>query len=310
MRRNRLGATGLEVSAIGLGTVELGLDYGAPGDTATAPPEEREAARLLNRALDAGINYIDTARLYGNSEEVIGRAISHRRGEFILASKVFHWHADGLRGKALRERVFESIHRSLGALRTDVIDVMMIHSAPREVVESGEISSLLEEARRAGLIRFTGASVYGDAGLAALHRGGYDCLQIAYNVLDREPECELIPLAARHSVGLVIRSVLLKGALTSRHRDLPEQLASLRDAAQALQSLAGEAGMTLPELAYRYVLAHPGCAAALVGTGRLAELEDAIRYAEAGGLPEEVVKNVRRITVTDSSLLNPGNWRA
>jgi aryl-alcohol dehydrogenase-like predicted oxidoreductase len=168
--------------------------------------------------------------------------------------------------------------------------------------------TILNEARQAGHVHFIGASVYGNAGLAAVHHDGCDCLQVAYNLLDREPERELIPLARERGVGLVMRSVLLKGVLTDRYRDLPVELGSLREAARALDSLAREAGITLPELAYRYVLANPVCAVALVGTGRIPELRAALDYAGAGPLPPDLVLNVRRITVSDPALLNPANW--
>jgi 1-deoxyxylulose-5-phosphate synthase len=310
MKRNRLGRTGLEVSAIGLGTVELGLDYGAPGAGGTAPPPEAEATRLLNCALDRGIDFIDTARLYGTSEEIIGKAIGHRRREFTLATKVFHFAPEGLRGAALRERVFDSIHTSLRLLRTDYVDILKIHSAPHDVVVDEGLRAILEDARSQGLTRFIGASVYGEAGMAALRTGRYDCLQIAYNVLDRSAESELIPLAAQTGAGLVVRSVLLKGVLTGRYRDLPGPLAELREAAAALDSLACQAGITLAELAYRYVLSNPGCAVALAGTGRVEELEATLRFAEAGPLPSDLAAHAGGIALENPALLNPSNWPA
>ena len=310
MKRNRIGRTGLEVSAIGLGTVELGLDYGAPGASGTAPPQEAEAARLLNYALDRGVDFIDTARLYGTSEEIIGRAIGHRRREFTLATKVFHFAPQGLRGAALRERVFDSIHTSLRMLRTDCVDILKVHSAPRDVVVDDEFRDILEEARARGLARFLGASVYGEAGMAALRTGRYGCLQIAYNALDRSAESELIPLAAETGAGLIVRSVLLKGVLTSRYQSLPQALADLSAAAAAMDSLAREAGITLPELAYRYVLGNPGCAVALAGTARMEELEATLGYAEAGPLPPDLSARVSEIRVANPALVNPSTWPA
>ncbi len=121
----------------------------------------------------------------------------------------------------------------------------------------------LHELQKAGHVRYLGASVYEDAGPAGLQHGGFDCLQIAYNALDRTSEASLLPESVQKGVGIVVRSVLLKGAITPRYRDLPESLHALKSAVHMLEVLALSAGMTLPELAFRYVLGSDGshCAA-------------------------------------------------
>ena len=131
MRYKRLGRTGFEVSQISLGTVEIGMDYGIT----SSRPVEAEAARLLHRALDLGINFIDTARVYGEAEAIIGRAIAERRKEFVLVSKVLPFDEE-----PLKSRVRDSVHESLRLLRTDFLDVLMIHSAPLAVIERGDSS--------------------------------------------------------------------------------------------------------------------------------------------------------------------------
>ena len=198
----RLGRTGLQVSEIGLGTVELGLEYGIAVERTKRLPSRDEAAQVLNQALDSGINYIDTARAYGVSEEIIGWALKSRRKEYILASKV------GGRGCAnegdgsLRTHVTSSVRQSLQALQTDVIDLMQLHSVSAEEIRRGEMADILQEIQKAGSIRFLGATTYGEeAALAALEDGRYDCIQIAYNVLDREPETRVLPLAQSKNVG-------------------------------------------------------------------------------------------------------------
>src|SRR5207248_8004756 len=137
------------------------------------------------------------------------------RKEFFLVSKVLSYHDRNLDCAALRERITSSVHQSLALLQADCVDVMMIHSAPVEAVKGGEALSILKKLKQQGHIRAVGASVYGEeAALAAIADGGYDCLQIAYNILDRRPESRVFDAAQRSGVGLVARSVLLKGALT------------------------------------------------------------------------------------------------
>ena len=172
MRYRRLGRTGFDVSEISLGTVEIGMPYGIGEDGAAPPPEEAETSKLLHNALDLGVNLIDTARAYGESEAIIGRVLRDRRREFILVSKVSSYQDQHLDSAALRKRITSSVHQSLSLLQTDVIDVMMIHSAPTEVIESGEAGSILRDIKRQGHIRAVGASVYGEeAALAAIADG-------------------------------------------------------------------------------------------------------------------------------------------
>jgi aryl-alcohol dehydrogenase-like predicted oxidoreductase len=298
MNYRRLGRTDLNVSEISLGTVELGLDYGIG---AARRPSETEAASLLHRALDLGINFLDTARAYGESEAIIGRALRERRKEFYVASKVSSYEKE-----VLQERVRQSVYESLRALQTDVIDILMIHSASTEVIARGEILAVLEDLKQAGHIRYLGASVYGEeAALAAIEAGGYDCLQVAYSVLDRRPERRTLRAAQQCDVGLVARSVLLKGALTYRYRELPDPL---RLTVERLLRATGVDIDGLPELAYRFVLGQRSIHTALVGASSVAELEAAAGYASLGALSAEMHQRIEAVQVDDDQILNPSRW--
>jgi aryl-alcohol dehydrogenase-like predicted oxidoreductase len=309
MRYRRLGRTGFDVSEISLGTVEIGMPYGIAANGEAPPPDEAEAARLLHSALDLGVNLIDTARAYGESEAIIGRALRHRRRDFVLVSKVHSYQDQNLDSAALRERITGSVQRSLSLLQAEVIDVMMLHSAPAEVIERGEALSVLQDLKRQGRIRAVGASVYGEeAALAAIDGGACDCLQIAYSVLDRRPESRVLEAAHRGGVGLVARSVLLKGALTDRFRLLPDALSGLKAAIEKMGALATREKISLPELAYRYVLSRPLPQTALVGASSAWELRQAVDFAARGPLPAALAGEIRRLEMPDAFYLNPGNW--
>lgn len=311
MKRRILGRTGLAVSELSLGTVEIGLDYGIPVGGSHGRPEEAEAARLLHHALDMGINFLDTARLYGEAEAIIGRALKTRRQEYVLASKAASFHQEDLTGAQRKQKIAESVKESLRQLQTDVIDILMIHSAPQEVILQGDALEALQALREEGHIRFIGASVYGEeAALAAIANGGYDCLQIAYSALDRRPERAVLPEAARHHVGIVARSVVLKGVLTYKRRHLPPELQPLVEAADRIEALAeGEVG-SLPELAYRYALAQSPPHSLLVGTGSIEEMEAAAGFVKKGPLPSGLIARIQALPVVEERLLNPGNWPA
>lgn len=309
MQHRTLGRTNLSVSEISLGTVELGMDYGIASTGETLRPQEADAARLLHRALDLGVNLVDTARAYGEAEGVIGRALAARRREFHLVSKVQTFPA--LSVEERRQRMEASAEESLRQLRTDALDLLLLHSGAADDLGGPELADTLDRLRDRGLTRFVGASVYGPAAaLAALRTGRYDCLQIAWNLVDRRAEAEVNRLAAESNVGLMIRSVVMRGALTHRFQFLPDSLAPVREAAGRMAALAAAHGLTLPELAYRYILSQPGPLTALVGTGRIAELEEGVAFANRGGLAGSVLDAVREISVEDESLLDLSRWPA
>jgi 1-deoxyxylulose-5-phosphate synthase len=312
MRYRKLGRTGFKVSEISLGTAEIGMPYGIAGNgKAPSVPNERDAAALLNRALDLGVNFIDTARAYGESEAIIGRAVRHRRQEFILASKVLSPHGQDLPAVSVRENTAASVTESLRLLKTDHIDLLMIHCRAAEVLPNETVFETLQRLKESGSILRIGASVYGEeAAAAAIEHGGYDCLQIAYSVLDRRPESQVLSLAQEKGVGLVARSVLLKGALTSRHHYLPAALANLETSIQRMAALAARERMTLPELAYRYVVNRNPPETALVGTASVDELVQTIEYARSGTLSEDLIAEIRSLPMPDPNDLNPGNWPA
>lgn len=305
-----LGRAGFSVSCIALGTVELGLDYGIAAAGDHRRPDEAEATRLLHRALDFGVTFIDTARAYGEAEAIIGRAISGRRDGYVIASKVTT--PAELRGEAARGHVRREIEASLAALRTDRVDLMYSHTATVDEIQRGDVFAALEEARRAGKIRAIGASTYGlEAPMAAIRHGGYDCLQVAYSILDRTLEETAFPAARAAGIGIVARSVLLKGVLTHRRVHLPPALDELKTAAAKAAVIATEAGIAdLPELAYRYVLANPALSSALVGTARIEELETSASFGLRPPLPAGVASRLRELKITNLDLLNPGKWPA
>jgi aryl-alcohol dehydrogenase-like predicted oxidoreductase len=187
----------------------------------------------------------------------------------------------------------------------------MIHCGALEVLPNPFVFDALESLKRDGAIRSIGASVYGEeAALTAIEHGGYDCLQIAHSVLDRRPEFQVFAKAQQAGVGLIARSVLLKGALTSRYRSLPAGLSDLKSAIEQVKELALREEMSLPELAYRYLVTQPLPHTALAGTCDIEELAEVIEFSTRGPLSETLMKEIRSIPMPDVHNLNPGNWIA
>lgn len=317
MQYRKLGSTDLKVSTLSLGTVALGMRYGiAPKQNADdqagmIPPSDTEAIQLVHRAIDEGINFIDTARAYGRSEEVLGSALHDRRDKVVITTKLGCHDADGnlLQGDALRQHMQNSIDTSLKLLRTDYVDLLMLHSASVDVLENSEAIGILSELQVQGKTRYIGASTYGvEAPQIAIDKGVH-ALQVAYNILDQRM-ADMFPLAEAAGVGIVVRSVFLKGALTPRADDLPDHLAPLREKSDAVRRLAGQ--LTPPmnriEAALRFVLSQPNITSALVGVHTQAELEASVRIAGEKSLSEAVMNQFKQLGWDDPVMLNPSTW--
>lgn len=314
MQYRRLGRTDIQISEIGLGSVELGIDYGIRTGQNTNQPSEQDAFRLLNHALDQGVNLIDTAAEYGTSEEIIGRALRGRREEYVLATKSLHWADKGLPATEVRERVETSIDQSLRHLQTDVIDLLQIHG--RDVpfletmmIEEGDVFDVLDQARQAGKIRYIGYSSYSEeASQAVIDNGQWDTLQIAYSIFDQRNALTVIPDAAAGDMGIIIRSALLKGALTEKAKHLPERLAPLAERTRALESLLTAALPTIPQLALRFVLSNTAISSIIVGADRIPYVEEAVSVSDGDGLPDYVYDQTLSLAIDDPELINPSTW--
>ncbi|HMF94600.1 MAG TPA: aldo/keto reductase [Vicinamibacterales bacterium] len=305
-----LGNTGLVVSALSLGTVSLGVDYGiaAPGEF--GPPDERDALALIGAALDRGITLIDTAPAYGDSERIVGVAAG-RDPRAIIATKITLPSAAEAPGVSdLSSIVAASLESSRRAIRRDAIDIVQIHNATRETIENRAITDALLDAKQRGMVRVIGASVYGeDAALAVITSGEYGVVQIALNALDQRGRHSVLPTAAAAGVGVVVRSAFLKGALTPKAQWLPETLAPVRAAAaRARDLIAGGSWDALPEAAMRFCLSVPYVASVLTGARTRAELESALAAEAVGPLDAATFAASARLAVSDDALLDPSRW--
>jgi aryl-alcohol dehydrogenase-like predicted oxidoreductase len=309
----RLGRTGLQVSALALGTVELGLDYGIAAPGHFGRPAEGDAIRLVHAALDAGINLIDTARAYGSSEAVLGKALAGRRQDVILASKVSTQGpgATALPPADLRRQMLASLDTSLQTLSTNYLDIWQVHNVDRPTLAAVEtLAEVFDHARRSGKIRWSGGSFYGDAlPLAALQAGLFDVMQVTYSVLDQRLADAFFPAAAAQDVGVLVRSVLLKGALTDRADHLPSNLETLRAHSRAFRGLVAESGLptTPAQTAIAFALAQPAIHSVLIGVRTVQELADNLP-ALSLHLPEPYLRQLAALRLDDPDLLNPATW--
>ena len=316
MRYRQLGKTELRVSELSLGTVALGMPYGlgagAHGADGVPPPTDNEAIALIHHAIDSGVNFFDTARAYGRSEALLGKALRDRQQTVLVATKVSCQDNDGidLSGRELADQMTESLHTSLRLLGTDYVDLLLLHSASTEMLENGAAIALLKRFRSDGKARYIGASTYGtDAPLIAIAQG-VDALQIAFNILDQRPAAEVLPRAEATGTGIIARSVFLKGVLSPRAEYLPARLEPLKAQSHAVKEAAAALSppLTREAAALKFVLAHESIATALVGVRDIAELDASLAAARAPRWSEATIERFRQLRCGQVDLLDPSAW--
>ncbi len=321
MERRPLGRTGIHVSRLGLGTMVLG----AWGNTDLADCE-----RIIHRALDAGVNLVDTADMYGDgqNETIVGSALKGRRDDVVLCTK-FHYpvgaHDDPNRRGNSRRWVMRAIDDSLRRLDVDHVDVYQVHRPdPDTAIE--ETVDALTDLVRAGKIRAWGTSTFPAEEIVAAHaaaerRGGIapHTEQPPYSILARGAERAVLPTCRRHGMGVLTWSPLAGGWLTGKYRTgipadsrgatSPEHFdgenPAKTDAVEALAEIADDAGVSLTHLALAWNVEHPAVTAALIGPRTMDQLDDLLGAADLR-LDTDVLDAIDRV-VAPGTDLNPAD---
>lgn len=300
MEYRRLGRTNLRVSVLGLGSggkSQLGQAHGMAQDQITP---------IVRRALDLGVNIIDTSPDYADSEALLGNALADvPRDSYVMCTKFWPVRNDTVRPASA---FLESFENSLKRLRTDYVDVMYLHGVPPSHLEQvlEELLPPLQQIQREGKVRFLGVTEqFGTdhahaMAQAALPRGIFDVAMIGYNVLSAAPARNVLPLAQQHDVGVVIMCAV-RGVLLSLDRiravvgewkaeGLLPQDAVPDD--EPLGWLVGPWADSVPAAAYKFAADHPAVGTVLTGTGRVAHLEANAEAILGSKLPPEIVQRV------------------
>lgn len=312
MESRPLGKTGLQVSLLSFGCVELGLPYGIGVCSRADMLSDDQAVDLLQMAEARGITFYDTAPSYGRSESLLGRAFAACRGHVLICTKCPGLAGDDgrvLRKRVLRDRLLASLDGSLKALRTDYVDILMLHRVDEPVIANDEVAELFEDLKSQRAIRAAGASTYpgGISGRVIASRR-WDVIQLAFNLMDQR-ETAFLEAAAVAGIGVMVRSVLFKGILTDRGRELHPELKPIQDHRDRCAA-AAPAGMALAEFATRYAMGKRGVSAVLVGIDRLDYLDQALAMAEAGPLTPEQLVQAKALAFPDPDFLDLPGWHA
>ena len=330
MELRPLGRTGVSVSELCLGA----MMFGAWGN-----PDHDDSIRIIHRALDAGINFIDTADVYsqGESEEIVGKALAGgRRDHVVLATKAWGQMGDDPNQRGVSRRwIVQEVESSLRRLGTDWIDLYQIHRYETDV-DLEETLGALTDLVRQGKVRYIGSSTFPPSAIVEAqwaarerHLERYVTEQPPYSILVRGIEADVLPTCARYGMGVIPWSPLSGGWLSGRWRkgaDTPTPTSAARqrlterydmslpanqrklDAAEQLAQLAEEAGMPLIELAIAFVVNHPAVTAAIIGPRTMEQLESQLPAADVV-LDQALLDRIDEI-VAPGTNINPadGGW--
>ena len=283
MEMRQFGKTDMRVSVLGFGGAEIGFDKASP----------RTVARLLGDALDAGLNVIDTAECYLQSEELIGKAVSSRRAAYYLFSKCGHPEAPGV-GDWRPESLLESIRRSLKRLKTDRLDLVQLHSCSEQELRKGDVIAAIQQARERGYTRYIGYSGDGQAARYAIDCGAFDALQTSVSIADQEAIDLTLPLARERQMGVIVKRPIANAVW--RHAEKPE-ITYVQPYWERIQKLGYDFIKADPAAAaataLRFTLSVPGVHTAIVGTSKPGRWRENAALLAAGPLPEAQFEAIR-----------------
>lgn len=312
MHYRRLGSTDLEVSEVGFGAWGIGKD-------AWLGAEDDESIRALHTAIDLGLNFIDTALVYGegHSEMLVGQVVRERDETVYVATKIpptnREWPArPGLRAEEVfpGSYVKECTETSLKNLGLETIDVQQLHVWQDEWVGEGDWIDAVEDLKKEGKIRFFGVSINDhepENAVKLIEAGLVDTVQVIYNVFDQSPEDELLPMCLERGVGVIVRVPFDEGGLTGRitpdtefeegdFRNEYFRGDRKREVYERVQRIAEDLGVEVdevPGIALRYVLSHPAVSAVIPGMRSVRNVERNVAVADGRGLPEEQVRKLK-----------------
>ena len=317
MNKRTLGCTGLKVSEISFGSWAIGGTSEAAGTQwGWGETPEGDAIAAVRRAHELGVNFFDTADVYGDgrSEEMLGKALSTDWDKVYVASKVGNVIRNGEEAKDWsRQHIVRSCEASLKRLRKDVIDLYQLHNPEEPGIREGDWPETLELLQKQGKIRWYGVSVFlPEEALAVLERGKGQVIQLAYNPLRLEMEEKVLPLAQQKNVGIIARVPLYYGILAGKfkpdttfpkndhrsHTLPPETLRELVPRAERLRELASIAprdSTAFGQWSLRFILANPAVSTVIPGARNPQQAEKNASAANGAPLPKEQVEAVRKL---------------
>jgi aryl-alcohol dehydrogenase-like predicted oxidoreductase len=304
MQHQPFGRTGYSVSALGFGGAPIGY----------LQTDRDRVARILNLMLDNGVNLIDTAASYKGSEELIARTIGSRRDQFVLVSKCGSSLEDLDAPEWTPQNISKTVDRSLDRLKTDHLDVMLLHSCSLDILKQGEVLDALVKAREAGKIRHAGYSGDNEEAAFAATLPDIAVIEMSISIADQTNIESVLPACRKHNVGVIAKRPIANAAWKDSSEQpgmyrgyskvYHDRLAEMKLDPAAL-GFTAERNAAWSELALRFTISQPGVHCAIIGTTNPDNARRNLQAAAKGPLPENVNESIRQ----RFARVNPGTWR-
>ena len=309
MKYRDFGNTGIKVSEIGFGCWAIG---GNNHGNSYGPTTDKSSTDAVNKAIDLGLNFFDTADVYGwgHSEELLGKALRGKRDRVVIATKVG---ADFYQGTGFQtftpDYIRFALEKSLTRLNTDYIDVYQLHNPPMKLISKEETYAALRELKKEGKIRAFGVSVFTPIeGITAINVGQPDCVQITYNIFSCRPEEQLLPRAYETGCAIIAREPLANGFLTGKYDTAPkfspgdfrknwpiEYIQARSDATRELAFLKKNGQQSMAQAALKYPLLDQAVSTVIVGIKDVEMVEENLAASDAGALTADEIKQIREL---------------
>ena len=299
-----------KISRLGLGTVQFGLDYGF-----SKAKTYNEVNKVLSFCIRNGINFLDTARDYGESEKKTGHFLKKNkaRDKFFIATKLSKIdRLVAINKKTLEKVIIKSTNNSLRELNIESIDLLQLHQEDKFLLNNKNFWKIISKLKKRGYIKSFGLSVYGVDILKKViqqKKDYIDFVQLPYNVFDRRFE-KLFAGIRKNDIQIICRSVFLKGIITARNEDIPEELKNLLPYKKEIQRIAKKHNFSVSELCLLFVLSNSSILTAIIGVDSSKELEENAKAIDKlERFKKTALKELKKIKIKNKFLIDPRRWK-
>lgn len=305
---SRFSKINCEISKIGLGTAQFGMDYGF-----SKAKTQAEVDKLLHACVNKGINFLDTARDYGDSEKKIGNFIKRNpKSNFTIATKIQRILPEAASDqKTLYDYLVRSVETSLKLLGVTQLDMLFLHQTDEYITQNKKFWNIIFVLRDKGLFKSFGISVYEveeTKQLIELNGSVVDFVQIPYNIFDQRFS-PLLPFLKSRNVGIISRSVFLKGMIPAESEHIPEELVAIKSFKDKLYTMAQNLNLSPTALAFLFAVENGAIDSTLCGVSTVEHLEDNIKTLDRLDAARHLEEEIKGLAISDPFLIDPRKWK-
>ncbi len=307
-----INVLGYKISRLILGTVQFGLNYGIANKS--GKPSKEQVEEILLNAFDSGINALDTANAYGDSEKILGEIISKypKKEDIIIITKLSPKVDETTSDREIKNQIEQSVHSSLSNLNLDSIPIYMLHRAEQMLIKDGAVIKHISRLKEEGLINNIGVSVYTpEEAETALSIDEITAIQVPFNVFDhRLIKSGFFEKAHSKDIAVFVRSIYLQGLILMENSDVPDKLMDIIPFKNQLKEICEHSGRTVNEVAMKFPLTQEGVTGIVFGVDNLNQLKENINLYNKHSLEKPIIENIlNEFNDIPEYLLDPRQWK-